>query len=73
MKRRNLLAGKFIALPLTLVIANVYAVDLTRVLFANTKTVGVARANALSPDLVEIVVAQITRLVFWRSAAMPQR
>ncbi len=58
MKRRNLLASKFIALPLTLAFANVYAIDLSPVLSANTKAVGFARANSLSPELAEIVVAR---------------
>ena len=58
MKRSTHLASGFVALPLALAIANAWAVDLTPVPSANTKAVGFARANALSPELAEVIVAR---------------
>jgi hypothetical protein len=55
--RVKLLSG-IIALPLTLAIADAFAIDLTAVPNANTKATGFAGANALSPELAEIVVAR---------------
>lgn len=58
MKRSTLLVGGLIALPLALSVMDAFAVDLTAVPTANTKAVGFARANALSPELAEVVVAR---------------
>jgi Bacterial protein of unknown function (DUF839) len=58
MKRRTQLVSGLIALPLALAIADAFAVDLTPVPSANTKAAGFACANALSPELVEVVFAR---------------
>lgn len=58
MKCRSRRVAGCIVLPLTLAIAEAFAVDLTPVPTANTKAAGFARANALSPELIETVVAR---------------
>jgi hypothetical protein len=58
MNRRTQCMSALVALPLVLALAEAYAVDLTPVPSANTKAPGFARANALSPELAEVVVAR---------------
>jgi hypothetical protein len=58
MKHRCKILTGFVALSLALTIADIHAFDLTHVRNANTKVVGSARANALSIELEEVVVAR---------------